>query len=138
VPNIRCALVVTASKYISLPQVSCITLSSTGRYLASGQKTYMGFTSDIIIWNLETRKIHKKLSLHKVMVQALAFSHDETKIASLGGPDDGSLVLWDVASGQAMCGSPANNKFVYCVEFFKNDNTRLVTAGQGAIPSERL
>lgn len=112
-------------------QVSCIALSRSGRYLASGQKTFMGFTADIMIWDLETKQIHKKLKLHKVMVQALAFSHDELKLASLGGPDDGSLVLWDVLSGEAVCGSPANNKFVDCVKFLNKDSTRIITAGQG-------
>lgn len=91
----------------------------------------MGFTADIMIWDLETKQIHKKLKLHKVMVQALAFSHDELKLASLGGPDDGSLVLWDVLSGEAVCGSPANNKFVDCVKFLNKDSTRIITAGQG-------
>ena len=91
----------------------------------------MGFTADIIVWDLATQQMHKKLCLHKVMIQSLAFSHDETKLASLGGPDDGSLVLWDVASGEAICGSPADNKFVECVKFLNNDSNRLMTAGQG-------
>lgn len=112
-------------------QVSCIALSRTGRYLASGQKTFMGFTADIIIWDLETRQIHRKLKLHKVMVQALDFSHDEAKLASLGGPDDSALVLWDVASGEAVCGSPAHNQFVDCVKFLNKDSTKMITAGQG-------
>jgi cilia- and flagella-associated protein 52 len=91
----------------------------------------MGFTADIIVWDLATRQMHKKLCLHKVMIQSLSFSHDETKLASLGGPDDGSLVLWDVASGEAICGSPADNRFVECVKFLNNNNNRLMTAGQG-------
>lgn len=97
----------------------------------------MGFTADIIIWDLETKQIHKTLRLHKVMVQALDFSHDEVKLASLGGPDDGSLVLWDVASGEAVCGSPAHNQFVDCVKFLNNDSTRIITAGQG-VPIQLL
>ena len=97
----------------------------------------MGFNADVIIWDLETKKIHKTLKLHKVMVQALDFSHDELKLASLGGPDDGSLVLWDVASGDAICGSPANNKFVDCVRFLNKDNSRMITAGQGVVECEQ-
>jgi cilia- and flagella-associated protein 52 len=119
-------------------QISCIALSRTGKYLASGQKNFMGFTADIFIWDLEKTLLHKKLSLHKVMIQSLAFSHDETKIASLGGPDDGSLVLWDVASGEAICGSPADNKFVHCVRFLNNDSDRLITAGQGTMSAATL
>jgi hypothetical protein len=47
-------------------QVSCLALSKSGRYLASGQITYMGFTADIIIWDLETRQLMHRMALHKV------------------------------------------------------------------------
>ena len=73
-------------------QVSCLALSKSGRYLASGQVTYMGFTADIIIWDLETRQLMHRMALHKVKIQALDFSCDERYLASLGGPDDNSLV----------------------------------------------
>jgi hypothetical protein len=49
-------------------QVSTLALSKSGRYLASGQVTYMGFTADIIIWDLETRQLLHRLSLHKVLL----------------------------------------------------------------------
>ena len=38
-------------------------------------------------------------------------------------------VLWDVASGQPICGSPAHNQNVSCVKFFRQSNTKIVTAG---------
>eukprot|EP00955_Chlamydomonas_euryale_P053912 355645-Chlamydomonas_euryale.AAC.15 len=47
-------------------KVSCLALSKSGRYLASGQITYMGFTADIIIWDLETRQLMHRMALHKV------------------------------------------------------------------------
>lgn len=47
-------------------QVSCLALSKSGRYLASGQITYMGFTADIIIWDLESRQLLHRMALHKV------------------------------------------------------------------------
>jgi hypothetical protein len=93
-------------------------LSKSGRYLATGQVTYMGFTADIIIWDLENRQLLHRMGLHKVgvqqqksfemvmyrkltslfsapvqvKIQALDFSCDEQYLASLGGPDDNSLV----------------------------------------------
>ena len=92
----------------------------------------MGFTADIIVWDLESRKLHKKLCLHKVMVQALDFSASGARLVSLGGPDDASLVLWDVASGEAICGSPTSGKFLETVRFLNLADDRLATAGQGA------
>ena len=110
-------------------EVSCLTLSSDGRYLASGQITYMGFTADIIVWDLESRAMVHRMSLHKVKVQALSFSCDGKYLASLGGQDDNSLVIWDVETGNAICGSPTANEQVTCVSFFSNTNTKLATGG---------
>lgn len=62
-------------------------------------------------------------------MQALCFSHDDRYLASLGGEDDGNLVVWNVELGQAICGSPTANDFVLTVQFFHNDSTRLVTGG---------
>lgn len=73
-------------------QVSCFAVSKSGRYLASGQITFMGFTADIIIWDLETRELVHRMGLHKVKIQALDFSCDDKYLASLGGPDDNNLV----------------------------------------------
>lgn len=47
-------------------KVSCLALSKSGRYLASGQITYMGFTADIIIWDVESRSLLHRLQLQKV------------------------------------------------------------------------
>lgn len=46
--------------------ISCLALSPSGRYLASGQITYMGFTADIIIWDVEARQLLHRLQLQKV------------------------------------------------------------------------
>ena len=69
--------------------VSCITVSKSGRFIASGQVTYMGFKADIIIWDFATKKSYARLVLHKVKVQDLAFSPNENYLFSLGGQDDG-------------------------------------------------
>ncbi len=111
--------------------VSCMTLSRTGKYLASGQVTHMGFSAQVIIWDLETYEIVHRLVLHKGKVQALAFSHNEKYLATLGGRDDNKLVLWDVESGQAICGSPASNETASTVRFFNNTDDQLVTGGNG-------
>eukprot|EP00397_Hematodinium_sp_SG-2012_P059209 GEMP01075616.1.p1 GENE.GEMP01075616.1~~GEMP01075616.1.p1 ORF type:complete len:276 (+),score=20.27 GEMP01075616.1:168-995(+) len=110
-------------------QVSCITCSRSGNYLASGQKTFMGFQADVIIWDFHTRKELHRLSLHKVAVQSLAFSFNEVYLASLGGQDDNSLVIWDVKSGGAICGTPAAPDTAHCVTFFNTSDKHLVTGG---------
>ena len=69
--------------------VSCIAVSKSGRFVASGQVTHMGFKADVIVWDFESRSIFKKLTLHKVKVQALSFSPNDKFLVTLGGEDDG-------------------------------------------------
>ena len=109
--------------------VSCIAVSPSGRYVASGQVTYMGFQADAIVWDFETGEIVHRLNLHKVKVESLAFAPNEQFLATLGGQDDNNLVIWDVESGTAICGSPAANDQALCVGFFNNDSYKLVTGG---------
>jgi hypothetical protein len=65
-----------------------ITVSNTGKYIASGQKTHMGFQADIIIWDFDTMSMLHRFKLHKVLIQDLHFSQDEQFLTSLGGQDD--------------------------------------------------
>ena len=51
------------------------------------------------------------MSLHKVKVQALCFSNDEKYLASLGGQDDNSLVIWDLNTGRPLCGGTPDRCF---------------------------
>jgi len=109
--------------------VSCIALSRSGKYLASGQVSHMGFPAPVIIWDLETYEIVHKLVLHKGKVQDLCFSYNEKYIATLGGRDDNKLVIWDVETGQAICGSPASSETASTVRFCNTRDDQLVTAG---------
>ena len=111
-------------------QVQCLAVSKSGRYLASGQITYMGFTADIIVWDLNERKMIHRLSLHKVKVQALSFSCDEKYLASLGGADDNSLVISDVEAGEPICGSPTHSDHTLTVKFFNTTPFKLITGGK--------
>lgn len=71
--------------------VSCLAVSKSGKYLASGEKTHMGFQADVIVWDFEKRTIKHTLDpLHKVKVEALAFSPNDKYLVSLGGQDDGT------------------------------------------------
>ena len=44
--------------------------------------------------------------------------------------NDNSLVVWDMESGNAICGTPAANDAAKCVRFFNGDRNRLVTGGE--------
>ncbi|KAJ3374676.1 Cilia- and flagella-associated protein 52 [Allomyces arbusculus] len=112
--------------------ITCLAVSKSGRYIASGQVTHMGFQADIILWDFATRKAIKHLSLHKVKVEALAFSPNDLYLASLGGEDDNSVIVWDLERGNAICGAPASKDsagVALCLAYLNNDDLAFVTGG---------
>lgn len=62
----------------------------------------MGFKADVIVWDYAERKLLYRLTLHKVKVEALAFSPNEKYLVSLGGQDDGCVVVWNMETSQAV------------------------------------
>ncbi|XP_070579439.1 cilia- and flagella-associated protein 52-like [Ptychodera flava] len=112
--------------------VSCIAVSKSGNYLASGQVTHMGFKANIIIWCYATRSMHAMLALHKVKVESLSFSVNDEYLVSLGGRDDGSVVVWNVKKKEAICGSPAavlSAGVSHCVTCANTSDDMFVTGG---------
>lgn len=115
-----------------LSDVSCITISKSGRFIASGQITHMGFKADIIVWDYESKAEIARFVLHKVKIQGLSFSPNDKFLASLGGQDDGSVVIWSLDKKEAICGSPAQTKSAgntLCLTYSNNNDFLFVTAG---------
>ncbi|NXV44720.1 CFA52 protein, partial [Uria aalge] len=116
--------------------VSCIVVSKDGVYVASGQVTFMGFKADIILWDFQKEELLARLSLHKGNVEDLAFSPNSRYLVSLGGQDDGSVVVWDVAKREGVCGSPASPRSAGNATVVVCSSCRdemFVTAGNGTI-----
>ncbi|XP_068448325.1 cilia- and flagella-associated protein 52 [Clinocottus analis] len=116
--------------------VSCIAVSKGGSYIASGQVTFMGFKAELIIWDYTQRAIYAQLPLHKAKVEALAFSPNEKYLVSLGGQDDGSIVVWNIETKQAICGSlasPQSGGHCFTVHYSCTNNNIFVSAGSGTL-----
>ena len=109
--------------------MNTIQLSPSGRYIGSGQKTHMGFPADVIIWDFVERKEKHRLSLHKGSVQDIHFSADEKYVITLGGQDDNAIVVWDMETGEPICGSPAFKDTAHFVRFFNNNEFRFISGG---------
>lgn len=112
--------------------VSCLSVSKSGKFLASGQVTHMGFKADIIVWDYANRELYCRLTLHKVKVEALAFSPNDKYLVSLGGQDDGTVVLWDLIKKEAVCGSPAavqSSGTTYAIAFANHSDEVFITGG---------
>lgn len=99
--------------------------------------------ADVIIWNLAQAKelldegtvmlgeatIIHRLKQHLGKVQDVSFSHQDEFLATIGGQDDNALVVWNVESGEAICGSPAAMDSALRCVWLNNRNDRIVTAG---------
>ena len=107
--------------------ISTMALSKSGKYLASGQKTFSGFKADIIIWDLTTLSLIHRFSIHKVIIQSLDFSFNDKYLVSIGGRDDNNLIVWDVQTGKALSGATAGTAFVRQVKFFNQHDSMFVT-----------
>eukprot|EP00940_MAST-03C_sp_MAST-3C-sp2_P002750 g2750.t1 len=111
-------------------KISCLALSNNGKMLASGQETHMGFVADTIIWDLETLSIKHRLKLHKGSVVDCSFNNEDEFLATLGGRDDGRLIVWNVKIGKAI--REERTKQAICVQWFRNDSEKIMTGGNGA------
>jgi len=127
-------------------RVTCMAITRDGNTLASGQITHMGYLAEIILWDISglsaefptEPSLIVRLKLHKVMVQALDFSCNGKYLASIGGGDDNNLVIWNVATGTAICGSPAAHDSCLTVKWMNTEDDHLVTGGVKALRMWRL
>lgn len=119
-------------------EVTAVAVSKTGRFIASGERV-SGGVADIIVWkSIEDGSARyalvKRLALHVEDVVALAFSFDESRLASIGGGNDKRVVMWDMITGVALCGSPAPaDGQVRTVEFLHRSRDAFLTAGELAV-----
>lgn len=79
----------------------------------------------------DSTQIHR-IKQHLGKVQDIAFSANSQFLATLGGQDDNTLIIWDTQSGEAICGSPAAPDSSLCCRWLHGRNDRIVT---GKLPT---
>ncbi|KAL1452807.1 hypothetical protein WDU94_007002 [Cyamophila willieti] len=84
--------------------VTSIDVSRSGKYVASGQLNYMVFKAFVCVWDFASGALLIKHDTHKVRVASVIFSSCESFLFSLGGQDDGQVVVYDVKNKSAICG----------------------------------
>eukprot|EP00630_Chrysocystis_fragilis_P005016 CAMPEP_0197401052 /NCGR_PEP_ID=MMETSP1165-20131217/17838_1 /TAXON_ID=284809 /ORGANISM="Chrysocystis fragilis, Strain CCMP3189" /LENGTH=612 /DNA_ID=CAMNT_0042927151 /DNA_START=529 /DNA_END=2364 /DNA_ORIENTATION=- len=77
--------------------ISAMCLSKSGALIASGER---GSSSDVLIWKYESLSIVHRLAEHDHEVTAIAFSDDEELLCTVGGIEDGKLVIWDTSTAE--------------------------------------
>lgn len=89
--------------------VTCIAVSKSGKYVATGQQSSHSAVADIIVWDFPSRQEYCRFSMHQGKVQSLGFSPTEKYLVSVGGPHDNNVCAWDIASRKALCKGRSGN-----------------------------
>jgi len=118
--------------------VSIIRCARNGKILASGQTTQVGFVADVIMWDFNTKELLHRLSLHKGCINSMSFSCSGKYLATLGGRDDGQLVVWEVSSGLALSGATVKTDQAWDCAFYNESDTDLVTCGVNHVKTWRM
>lgn len=85
--------------------ISAVAVSRTGRYVGAGQVNHLGSRCPIIVWEFGTGRAIAKYESHTMRVQSAAFSCCERFLMSLGGLDDGTVIVYDLDRNEVLCGS---------------------------------
>ncbi|XP_077381780.1 cilia- and flagella-associated protein 52 [Festucalex cinctus] len=116
--------------------VSCLSMSKSGVYIASGQINCNDFEAEIIVWDYATRCLYTKFVIHESKVEALAFSPNDKYLVSLGGQDDGRILLWSLATKQAVSSAaavPLSLCHRLTVKYSNTNDNIFVCAGRGTL-----
>ncbi|XP_061767010.1 cilia- and flagella-associated protein 52 [Nerophis ophidion] len=117
-------------------EVSCVSMSKSGTYIASGEINCQGFEAEILVWDYTARSIYTRFQIHEGKVEALAFSPTDKFLVSLGGQDDGRILLWSIESKQAICSAPALPLSLchrLTVKFSNTNDNMFVSAGRATL-----
>ncbi|XP_023314400.1 cilia- and flagella-associated protein 52-like [Trichogramma pretiosum] len=121
--------------------ISAMCISPCGRYIASGQINHSGFKAMVILWDYEAKKLRSSYEIHKVRVEDLCFSAQSNYLMSLGGRDDGNVIIYDVARSQPLCGTFASTEIAGNAYTITRANLRdrcFVTGGDGTLKVWRI
>ncbi|BBM86344.1 hypothetical protein UABAM_04730 [Candidatus Uabimicrobium amorphum] len=120
--------------------VLSVAFSPDGKTIASGAGNIFGLGGpdggSVRLWDVATGKEITTITEHTASVLSVAFSPDGKTIASgagnifgLGGPDGGSVKLWDVATGKKIHKITGHTNRVNSVAFSPNGKT--LASGSG-------
>lgn len=57
----------------------------------------------VIIWDYINRKMKLNYEIHKVRVEDVCFTENGKYLISLGGRDDGRIIIWDIENETPLC-----------------------------------
>ncbi|GFO37169.1 cilia- and flagella-associated protein 52 [Plakobranchus ocellatus] len=93
--------------------VTALAVSTDGKFIVSGQMNAIRESrSPVIVWDWCTRKKILEHEMHRETTSVLVFTSSSRYFVSLGGPDDGSLGIWDTTERRPLVSQSAQVKRV--------------------------
>ena len=83
----------------------CLAVSPNCKLVAGASRSPQDFNSSILLWDLETSTLIRKLSFHEKGVEALEFSKCGGYLISAGISEEPVLVVWEVVTGKVIATS---------------------------------
>ncbi|KAL0222363.1 hypothetical protein RCL1_002217 [Eukaryota sp. TZLM3-RCL] len=107
--------------------IGAIAVSNSLQHIAIAE---CGSNPNILIYSYPSLELTHTLSKGSLQsYTALAFSHEDTHLASVGGSPDYMLTVWDWNSSSVLLRSKAFSQDVYTVMFSPTDHKILITSG---------
>lgn len=117
-------------------RITCLAVSHDGSMIASAQRSNHGSKAVILVWDFESGEPIQQWEMHNESACALSFSKSDLYLASLGGPDDQQLVVWDLKRSIAMAAAPAARAadgIATAVEFSSTNDHYVFTGGDNTL-----
>ncbi|CAM9330821.1 unnamed protein product, partial [Chrysoparadoxa australica] len=114
--------------------ITSLSTSPCGGFVATGDAE-----SRIAVWSTTTAKLLKELPIrHRGHVTGLSFSADGKRLASIGGDDDHSLVVWASPSGSWLDAAPiawgaGARELTLFVAWTNHSKNEIMTGGVGFV-----
>jgi WD40 repeat protein len=116
------------SQFTGLPYANCI--NDDGRFIATAHEVNLVHSGGLKLWDSSQSSLIRVLEKYKKRLTALAFSRDTSILAS--ADEDGTIKLWDVATGRLLHVRPGNvmtGPFTINLLLFSPDGTKLAIGG---------
>ena len=116
--------------------VRVVTFDQSGSTLASGNED-----NTLLLWDMKTKQLKSKIVIPPletnrvswIAIAAIAFSPDGNTLASIGGNEDFSVYLWDVATGELQATLKGHTNIIQSIAFSPDGNNLVSCASEEII-----
>lgn len=81
---------------------------------------HLNLQTVVIVWDYKKRAMKGSYEIHKVSVEDLCFTCNSNFLVSIGGKDDGNVIVWNVRDNSPICGISHTILNIFFFSFLDN------------------